>query len=111
MLSVARLDSNNVVVRASKLYLVTVVAVGTDCHINIGEMVPDESKGRYAGVTKEVWGSRAMALHPQPMLHDVVADFVNCRDLDIPVELVYEWGGVINHRVIAINSSYRSSLQ
>jgi hypothetical protein len=113
MRSVNRLDSQNWLVSADHAaYLVSMQRGphGVVC-FTIGEVLPDERPGRLLSIEKEIWSGKIFTARPRNALSDLTACFFECRELEAPVELAYEWGGTLGGRPIATTSIHRGLLQ
>lgn len=113
MRSANKLDPNNWVVRADKFYLVSLVYddVRDLAFLTVGELVPDDRHSDFLSIAEEVWSGQVMTTTPRRLLLQLTEDFAHANSLDVPVDLVYEWGGLLRGRSIAITNIHRGLLQ
>lgn len=106
-----RIDRSNWLVYADSAFLVSSHRDNTRMFVAIGEVEAADEEIPTMVIKSEVWSGSVDTVQPSLTLQNLVRDFANCEYLDSPVEMVYEWGGVINHEPVTITNQHRESIQ
>jgi hypothetical protein len=110
-----RFDRSTWVITSGKheRYLLVSYREGTSLVISIGiiKNQDEDSEEHMFVIDSEVWSGAIDTVCPSNSLQDLVVDFAKCKFLSTPVELVYEWGGMVSHQFISITNKHRGPLQ
>lgn len=110
MRSAQKLDSFAWLIEASELYLALAYTVGSQAFISIGE-VQASTGDIFSTYVKEVWSGKVWTSSPTRVLREIVESFYECSDPSHPVEMAYEWGGEVCHKILQISNMHRGPLQ
>lgn len=102
---VQRADDNNWIVRthsrSSSCFLVTLFSSKDNHHVSVA-VVGDEHEDPYISLEEEVFQCSFWSIKPHLFMAQFLRDFVGLEDLELPVELVYRYGGLVRSRIIQV---------
>lgn len=101
---VSKLDPRNWLVSGEDTYLVSSIGSDSDGKNNLWLSVaraatddPDQVE-----ITTEIWSNKVWAVCAEDVLVYLVQDYLSCKCLDLPIELVYTWGGQLRGRTMRV---------
>lgn len=106
-----RLDRSSWLVQSQNCYLVSSQRDDHQMMVTVGRIESADPDTHMMVIVEEVWSGTVNTVQPTLTLRDMVNDFVHCEYLDHPIEMAYEWGGVVNHRKVVITNQHREPLQ
>ena len=106
-----RVDPSTWLVHAQHHYLVSSQRYADQLMVTVGRIEDPDPDTHMLVIIEEVWSGTVNTIQPTTTLRSLVNDFVHCEYLNYPVEMAYEWGGVVNHRTLAVTNQHREPLQ
>lgn len=107
----SRLDRSSWLVQALHCYLVSSQRNADHMIVTVGRIESPDPETPMMVIVEEVWSGTVNTIQPTKTLHSLVNDFLHCEYLNHPVEMAYDWGGLVNHRKLAVTNQHREPLQ
>jgi hypothetical protein len=71
-------------------------------HAYVGLVTTNPTDFSTVIIDSEIWSSRIFTVTPVRTMTSILQQLVRCHTPEIPVELVYKWGGELKHRRIQL---------